>query len=90
MALTRTENTTHPAATPAMLPPKPTELKATAFVWRDPKTIPPRKYLDRRIAIKSHPRAKGSQCFCDECEGLMAEGLVYGPDDGFNGWGGND
>jgi hypothetical protein len=22
---------------------------------------------------------KRSRCFCEECEGLMAEGLVYGP-----------
>ena len=49
-----------------------------------------RERRDRRIATKSHRRAKGSLCFCDQCEGLMAEGLVYGPDDGFNGWGGND
>jgi hypothetical protein len=33
---------------------------------------------DRRIATKSHRRAKGSQCFCDQCEGLMGEGLVAG------------
>ena len=24
---------------------------------------------------------KRSRCFCEECEGLVAEGLVYGPDD---------
>lgn len=24
---------------------------------------------------------KRSRCYCEECEGLMAEGLVYGPDD---------
>jgi hypothetical protein len=35
---------------------------------------------DRRIATKLKRRAKGSRCFCDECEGSMAEGLVYGPD----------
>jgi hypothetical protein len=44
---------------------------------------------DRRIATTLKRRAKGSQCFCDECEGVMAEGLVYGPDDGFKGWGAN-
>jgi hypothetical protein len=49
-----------------------------------------REQRDRRIATKSHRRAEDWQCLCDKCEGLMAEGLVYGPDDGFNGWGGND
>jgi hypothetical protein len=49
---------THPAATPAMLPPKPTELKATAFVWRDPKTIPPRKYLYGGHLIRKFASAK--------------------------------
>jgi hypothetical protein len=45
---------------------------------------------DRRIATKSRRRTNGSQCFCDECEGLMVEGLVYGPHDGFKSWGGDD
>jgi hypothetical protein len=43
--------------------------------------------INRRIATKPHQRANESRCFCDQCEGLMAEGLVYGPDDGFLGWG---
>jgi hypothetical protein len=45
---------------------------------------------DRRIDTKPRRHAQGWRCSCDECEGLMAEGLVYGPDDGFRGWGGND
>ena len=49
---------THPAATPAMLPPKPKGLQATAFAWRDPKTIPPRKYLYGGHLIRKFGSAK--------------------------------
>ena len=49
---------THPAAKPAMLPPKPKGLQATAFAWRDPKTIPPRKYLYGGHLIRKFGSAK--------------------------------
>jgi hypothetical protein len=49
---------THPAAKPAMLPPKPEGLKATAFAWRDPKTIPPRRYLYGGHLIRKFASAK--------------------------------
>jgi AAA domain len=41
-----------------MLPPKPKELKATAFAWRDPQTIPPRKYLYGGHLIRKFASAK--------------------------------
>jgi hypothetical protein len=48
----------HPEAVPAAIPPKPKELKATAFAWRDPKTIPPRKYLYGGHLIRKFASAK--------------------------------
>jgi hypothetical protein len=44
--------------------------------WREQHQQAALQERDRRIATKSRRRANGSQCFCDECEGLMAEGLV--------------
>jgi hypothetical protein len=48
----------YPKAVPGALPPKPKGLKATAFVWRDPKTIPPRKYLYGGHLIRKFASAK--------------------------------
>jgi hypothetical protein len=48
----------YPTAVPVFLPPKPKELKATAFAWRDPKTIPPRKYLYGGHLIRKFGSAK--------------------------------
>jgi hypothetical protein len=48
----------YPSAVPVMIPPKPKELKATAFAWTDPKTIPPRKYLYGDHLIRKFCSAK--------------------------------
>ena len=45
-----------------------------------------RRQRHRRIATKPHRLDSGSQCFCDACEGVMAEGVVYGLEDGFDDW----
>jgi hypothetical protein len=48
----------YPTAMPGFLPPEPKGLKATAFAWRDPKTIPPRKYLYGGHLIRKFASAK--------------------------------
>ncbi|WP_407146348.1 AAA family ATPase [Bradyrhizobium sp. ORS 86] len=48
----------HPASTPAMIPPKPKELRATPYVWRDPKSIPPREFVYGKHLIRKFASAK--------------------------------
>lgn len=50
----------YPEAAPAILPPKPKELKPTPFVWRDPKTIPPREFVYGKHLIRKFTSAKFS------------------------------
>jgi AAA domain/Bifunctional DNA primase/polymerase, N-terminal len=49
---------THPAAMPAMLPPKPKQLVATPYVWREPKSIPKREFLYGLHLIRKFASAK--------------------------------
>jgi hypothetical protein len=48
----------HPDAMPAGIPPKPKELKATPFVWRDPASIPRREFLYGQHLIRKFASAK--------------------------------
>jgi hypothetical protein len=42
---------------------------------------------DRRV-VSFHSLARGgTRCCCEQCEWLMIEGLVYGPEEGFMGYG---
>src|SRR6266404_2061933 len=49
---------TYPAAVPLIIPPKPKELVATPYVWRDPKSIPKREFLYGMHLIRKFGSAK--------------------------------
>ena len=48
----------YPSAVPAYIPPKPKELKATPYVWRDPASIPRREFLYGQHLIRKFASAK--------------------------------
>jgi AAA domain len=48
----------YPTAPPAVFPPKPKELKATPYVFRDPKSIPRREFLYGTHLIRKFGSAK--------------------------------
>ena len=48
----------YPAAQPAGMAPKPKELKATPYVWRDPASIPRREFLYGQHLIRKFASAK--------------------------------
>jgi hypothetical protein len=47
-----------PAARPGMMSPKPKGLKATPYVWREPKSIPQREFLYGQHLIRKFASAK--------------------------------
>lgn len=49
---------TYPAAVAALIPPKPKELKATPYVWREPASIPRREFLYGTHLIRRFASAK--------------------------------
>jgi hypothetical protein len=48
----------YPGAVPAFIPPKPKELKATPYVWRDPASIPRREFLYGQHLVRKFASAK--------------------------------
>src|SRR4051812_44239931 len=48
----------HPGAQPAGILPKPKELKATPYVWREPASIPKREFLYGQQLIRKFASAK--------------------------------
>jgi hypothetical protein len=48
----------HPGAVPCIVPPKPKRITATPFVWRDPTTLPIRKFLYGGHLIRKFASAK--------------------------------
>jgi hypothetical protein len=48
----------YPGAVPAYIPPKPKELKATQYVWREPARIPRREFVYGQHLIRKFASAK--------------------------------